>query len=132
MTARRAARLMPGGVPRWVRCYDNSGETADRYTVVFTGRYHTGNCRGGRDRRTHADICRTFVLSLSERPFHPQGVGLSSELPGRPDVNASGFAPAVGRRNHLGTRIPYDALPSDCQRAVMQEYREIWNLGGEL
>ena len=29
----RAERFMPGGVPKHIRCYDNGGETADRYTI---------------------------------------------------------------------------------------------------
>ena len=27
----RVTRLLPGGVPRYVRCYDNGGETADHF-----------------------------------------------------------------------------------------------------
>ena len=30
----RKENLLPQGTPRYVRCYDNGGETADRYTVV--------------------------------------------------------------------------------------------------
>lgn len=32
----RVRRLMPDGVPRYVRCYDDSG-SGDRYTVVYHG-----------------------------------------------------------------------------------------------
>ncbi len=35
----RKASLVPNGIPRYVRCYDNGGESFDRYTVVFTGLY---------------------------------------------------------------------------------------------
>jgi hypothetical protein len=28
---------MPNGNPKYIRCYDNQGETADRYTVVYIG-----------------------------------------------------------------------------------------------
>lgn len=52
----RAERFMPNDVPRYVRIYDNGGETADRYTVVFTG-LRTG---------WHQ------LLSMSAAPFHPQ------------------------------------------------------------
>lgn len=38
----RYASLMPGGVPKMVRCCDNGGGTLDRYTVIFTGRYKQG------------------------------------------------------------------------------------------
>jgi len=47
-------------------------------------------------------------------------------------VNKAGFAPAMGRKNHLGKRIPFSELPPDCQRLVMQDYREIWNLPSAL
>jgi hypothetical protein len=38
-TANRLLSLMPNGVPKYVRVYDNGGKSFDRYTVVFTGRY---------------------------------------------------------------------------------------------
>lgn len=113
----RVERLMPGGVPRWVRCYDNGGDTCDRYTVVFTGRYKKG-------------VSREFMyLGMSEKPFHPQGFGQRGETQFKPcDVNKSGFAPAIGRKNHLGTRIAFETLPQDCKVAVIQDYRQLWYL----
>lgn len=67
----RENRLLPGGVPRYTRIYDNGGPDApdgsvDRYTVVFTGNYR------GRD-----GICR--YVSMSGAPFHPQGIGQHGE-----------------------------------------------------
>jgi hypothetical protein len=65
---------------------------------------------------------------MSASPFHPQGFGQHGESKRQIDVNKSGFAPAMGRKNHLGTRIPFYALPMDCQNLVLRDYRNIWNL----
>lgn len=103
----RRQRFMPGGVPRLVRCYDNGGESIDRYTVVFTGRYRKGT----------AD---EFVyLAMNERPFHPQGFGqhgFSRDQIDRP------------RSGHLGRRIKFEELPADCQQCSLRTYRELWDL----
>lgn len=111
----RLKSLLPGGVPRWVRCYD-AGENGpcDRYTVVFCGRSFYG----------------VFpYLAMNAAPFHPQGFGQHGETAGKPcDVNRWGFAPIIGRKCHLGRRIPFTALPPDCQRLVLQDYRELWGL----
>ncbi len=109
----RAARLPPGGVPRWVRVYDNEGETIDRYTVVFTGNY-AGHPRGSHN-----------ILAMSGAPFHPQGFCQHAE---GTDTSVGRWPPAIGRRNHLGRRIRFEDLPEDCRLAVMRDYREVWGL----
>lgn len=107
---KRTASLLPDGKPRWVRCYDNGGRTADRYIVVFTGRY--GHLTGG----------ETWVLCMSGAPFHPQGIGMHAPMQGRPDT------PTYG---HLGKRISFDALPADCQRLALNDYCYLWDLPRE-
>ena len=80
-----------------IRCYDNGGKTADRYTVVFM---------------TEPDGARGcfYALTMDDRPFHPQGIGMHcSAMPGR----------------HLGRRIGWDRLPPNCQRAVENDMREL-------
>jgi hypothetical protein len=112
----RLSALLPGGIPRWVRCYDNGGISADRYTVVYTGHY-AGKARGW---------CQ--YVGMSAAPFHPQGFcqhGEHSEMIDAPGIR---WAPAVGRRCHLGLRIRFDDLPPDCQKVVLQDYQELWNL----
>lgn len=107
----RTARLMPAGVPRYVRCYDNGGTSApggtiDRYTVLFTGR----NSGQRIDRNGH----RLFqCLAMNAAPFHPQGFGQHCESYG-----------SAGN----GKRIPFASLPEDCRKLVLRDYREIWNL----
>lgn len=113
---RRLSALLPKGVPRYVRCYDNGGESIDRYTACLTGRY----------RKTARD---EFVyLAMNAAPFHPQGFGQHGFSDRPVDVNKSGFAPAIGRKNHLGTRIPFQDLPEDCRKLVLSDYKEIWGL----
>lgn len=117
----RADRLMPGGVPRYVRCYDNGGLTADRYTVVYTGRY---NKDGG------------FVyLGASENPTHPQGVGYHGSQNLYPiDVTpkrngASRWPPVIGRKHPtLGRRIAFTDLPAEVQAVVIDDYKKLWEL----
>lgn len=103
----RRQRFMPGGVPRLVRCYDNAGDSIDRYTVVFTGRYRNGTAG-------------EFVyLAMNARPFHPQGFGqhgFSREQIDRP------------RSRQLGRRVKFEKLPADCRQCVIRTYRELWSL----
>ncbi len=104
----RTERLMPNGVPKYVRCYDNEGP-ADHYTVVFTGRY------AGREGCDY--------LGMSAQPFHPQGIGQhgsSEHMIDRP------------RYGHLGKRISFRDLPEDCQTLVLSDYRTIWDLKEEV
>ena len=111
----RHETLMPGGVPKWIRCYDNSGKTFDRFTVCYTGRY-----------RKNGEWFQH--VGMSKHPFHPQGFGQHGESQAQLDVNKSGFAPAIGRKNHLGTRIGFESLPDDCRKLVVQDYKAIWKL----
>jgi hypothetical protein len=104
----RMKQLLPGGVPKYVRCYDNGGETADRYTVVYTGRYRK-------------DLRRDEFqyVGMSAEPFHPQGVGMHGSSPEQIDRP---------RSSHLGRRISFEKLPEDCRRLVLADYRDLWSL----
>lgn len=106
-TEERKNRLLPDGKPRWVRCYDNGGETFDRYTVVFTGHFQKnfpGEC---------------YYVGMSEHPSHPQGFGQHGEAKIMID------RPAY---SHIGKRITFDDLPEDCRKLVLSDYLEIWRL----
>ena len=99
------------GNPRWVRCYDNGGESFDRYTVVFTKKAITN---------TRHD--RWFMyLGMSTHPFHPQGFVHHGESPDQPIDK-----PAHG---HLGKKIRFKDLPPDCQKCTWQTYRLLWGPG---
>ena len=122
---RRWAQLMPDMAPRWVRAYDNGGRDAggsiDQYTVVFTGRAAADKPQGCPNQWPY--------LAMNAAPFHPQGFGQHGHSNHQPcDVNKQGWAPAVGRKNHLGTRINFADLPDDCRRLVIGNYMEIWKL----
>ena len=114
-TMTRLGRLLPDGLPRWVRIYDNGGPDArggsiDRYTVVFTGTY--GHKTGG----------ETLVLAMNCAPFHPQGFGQHCNQRQRPDCP---------RYGHLGKKIRFVDLPTDCQIAALADYLYLWDLAEE-
>lgn len=127
----RVARLAPGGVPRWVRCYDNGGRDApdgegslDRYTVVFTGRAAPDRAPG---------IATQYpYLAMNAAPFHPQGIGQHGHTDNQPadTLGRKGAwgGVAIGRRCHLGVRIRFEDLPPDCQRCVWSDYAAIWGI----
>ncbi len=118
---KRIANLMPGNIPRWVRCYDNGGESGDRYTVCFTGRASV--------ERSPGYAAEYPYRAMSAYPFDPQGIGMWGASKHRHcDVNKHGFAPAIGRKCHLGKRIVFADLPPDCQKLVRSDYMGIWNL----
>lgn len=99
--------LMPNGIPRYIRCYDNGGETFDRYTVVFTGRY------------THKTGGSYLDLGMSHDPYHPQGVGSHGEsdyLIDRPTYS------------HLGRKIKFMDLPEQCKKLVLSDYMDLWDI----
>ena len=72
-----------------IKCYDNHGETIDRYTAVYL------------DRPEHGGFYE--MLAVSDSPTHPCGVcqhttGMDGE--------------------HLGTLTPFSELPADVQQAI--------------
>jgi len=101
---------MPGGLPRWIRCYDNGGKTFDRYTVVFTGRYSENRYQ--------------MYAGMSEHPYHPQGFCQHGEFPAWEPIDRPKYS-------HLGKKITFADLPPDCQKIILSDYREIWNIPKE-
>lgn len=121
----RSAKLLPGGIPRWFRAYDNRGETFDRYTYLLTGKRGEGFYRG-----------------CSTHPSAPQGFGISDSTARRgaggrvyhhPVDLAPGSglrqAPAIGRKHpSLGWRVGWDELPPDVQKVLMRDYCCTWEI----
>lgn len=103
----RLASLLPDGKPKKIRCYDNGGETVDRYTVVFTGAI------------PEKQPGWVFYLGMSEYPYHPQGVGISGEHNGPIDRP---------RYSHLGKKITFDDLSDGAKSLVLDRYKGFWNL----
>lgn len=102
----RTERLMPNGVPRYIRCYDN-GTSYDRYTVVFTGKYREST--GG----------NYWYLGMSENPHHPQGMGYHGSAD--KSIDRPKYA-------HLGKRIKFEQLPPDCQKETINTYKYLWDI----
>ena len=103
----RREQLIPAGIPRYVRCYDNGGETFDRYTVVFTGRYR------------HKTGKKQWYLGMSADPFHPQGVGSHGESETSVDTP---------KYSHLGKKVKFENLPQKVKECVIQTYVDLWDL----
>ena len=92
MRYNKAEKLTIGNKTHRVACWDNDGETCDRFTVAYLDHDESpGACAG---------------VGMSANPFHPQGfVQHCAIMPGR----------------HLGKRIPFAGLPGDCQKLVTQD-----------
>lgn len=102
---------MPNRTPKYVRCYDNGGETADRYTCVFTGNY------------THKTEGEHWYLGMSGDPFHPLGIGQHGSNPTQIDKP---------RYSHLGKKVKFDELPEKVKQCIKQTYVDLWDLPKEL
>ena len=113
----RQQRLAPCGIPRWIRVYDNQGETIDRYTVVFTGLY--------KDRPKHGDHA---YIGLSDNPNSPRGFCMSGTTDIMEGKKPGQWPPAIGRRGNLGLRIPFQDLPLACQEIVWEYYACLWEI----
>lgn len=109
----RKERLMPNGVPKYVRIYDNGGLSIDRYTCCYTGKYRGNGW--------------FQYVGMSKFPFSPLGFGQHGENQTQIDA-PQGWPPSIGRKCHLGIRIPFSKLPIDCQKLVISDYKDIWNL----
>lgn len=81
-----------------LRCYDNGGDTLDRYTII-PPRW------AGRDYRERSGAW--CAIGASEHPFHAYGQHCSA-------------APGP----HLGRRVRWADLPEDVQRFARQSFPE--------
>jgi len=95
-----------------LRCYDNGGRTADRYSVVpprWADEYRN-SVENGWTPGAGANRCAFDGLSASRDPYHPQGVGLY----------AGGFVPGP----HLGKRVHWNDLPEPVQKFARDSFPE--------
>lgn len=89
--------------PKNIRCYDNGGESCDRYTVVFTRmgmRFH------------YPYIC------MSANPTHPHGAFSRGEAKGY--IDRPKYA-------HLGKKIKFQDLPKNIQVIIHKEYNDLYS-----
>jgi len=149
--AERRERLMPGGVPRYVRIYDNGGGMAhfcrrcltfqDPETCEGCGkkllpvpadsgtcdRYtvvYTGRYRG----RTPGKVA---YRGMSCRPSHPQGVSMWGEGESDMDCGEAGFPVKLGEPAPFGRgdrRISFKQLPDDCKQVALRDYKDLWEI----
>ena len=106
----RVERLYNELSPRYIRCYDNNGTTHDRYTVVFTKKRNGGN---------KYKLGEFVYVGMSKNPYHPFGFyqhGFSDCAIDHPSYS------------HLGKKIKFLDLPDDCQKAIIDEYNELWKI----
>ena len=85
-----------------VKCYDNSGKTIDRYTVVYLDEPQED--WNGEQKRIGATLYAAVALGVY--PFHPQGFCQHTDA-------------YIG--SHLGKRCPFVSLPPDCRKVVEQD-----------
>ena len=78
-----------------IKCYDNKGESIDRYTILFMLKKEGAN---------HNEA---LSLSMSSDPNHPCGVCMWT-------IAEDGM--------HLGDRIDFEQLPTDCRAIVHKEF----------
>jgi len=105
--------------PKIIRVYDNggidAGGTVDRYTIVRTtpaGFF----CDGGARNQWYPVF---FDISASAQPFHPQGVGMTSETTHRPLWNAGKWGGDQGRPDQYKPARWKD-LPQDVRQCAWQ------------
>jgi len=83
-----------------LRCYDNGGKTADRYTVIPPRWAREHKSRGA---NTWA------AIGANRWPFAPQGIGMTTlAVPGP----------------HLGRRVRWSDLPDAVRRFARQTFPE--------
>lgn len=104
----RKNRLMPVGIPKWIRCYDGGPDYigGDRYTVVYT------RLQGKVDRRA---MCQ--YVGMNSEPYH--GIGMHGEADHMIDRSS---------HKHLGLKIQFTDLPAQCKKLVISDYKELWSI----
>ncbi len=106
----RKENLMPNNQPKWIRCYDLGKDQFDRYTVVYTKISILPKSEGS---------CFMYV-GMSNNPFSPTGFGQHGESMYKPIDR-----PTYG---HLGKKIKFTDLPEDCQKLVISDYVQLWDI----
>lgn len=86
-----------------VRCWDNGGATADRYTVAWIKPYW------------YKHLPYWTVASMSSDPTHPLGVwGVTDYCTRSPEKEVPEW----------GKRIPFSKLPEKCQELVRNYWED--------
>lgn len=91
--------------PKYIRVYDNKGETIDRFTVVFT-----------KKRNEHGEF---VYVGMSENPYSPNGFGQHGFTNNQID------APSY---SHLGKKVKWNDLTEQCKKVVIDTYNSLWKV----
>lgn len=86
--------------PKYLRIYDNGGATLDKYTAVFT-------------RKVNEEY---IYLGMSSNAVGFCLHGFSTEVIDRP------------KYSHLGKRVQFSDLSTNCKRAILESYESIYCL----
>lgn len=81
-----------------LRCYDNGGKTADRYTIIPP-----------RWAKEYRDYSNWQAIGANAAPFHPLGIG---------------YHCAAAPGSHNGKRVHWRDLPADVQRFARDVFPE--------
>ena len=100
MAKSRVEHFLPGGVPKYIACYEHKTYPhSDKWTLIFT-RIMDGYCH---------------YISCNHIPTSPNmGIWMHGE--------------SKTKLFHLGTRIKFSDLPAEVQTLAITEYKEIWRL----
>lgn len=88
--------------PRYIRVYDNQGETFDRYTIVFTLKKVDGSFQN------------IGASGDSMNSYYQRGYS-------RDQIDTPTYS-------HLGKKISFLDLPETLQTKVLEDYNFWWNL----
>jgi hypothetical protein len=88
-----------------ISCWQDN-DCFDKYTVVYLDEVFK--------HPAHHYIDYVMYVGMSENPFHPQGFCQHGEMP----INAVQYK---GRGGCFQKRIKFADLPSDCQKAVLND-----------
>lgn len=100
----RSDNLMPFGVPKWIRCYDNFDRATNRYKICFTRKRVGGK-----------------FTRLDDYDY-----ALVTHTKDHTDLKVKGIDWYKG--TSLGQRVPFDYLPRCVQSNVVYHYKKIWEL----
>ena len=124
----RVERLLPGGIPRYMRVYDHGRDSGlgDPITIVFTGNYRIQGLKRGESPAPGGYA----YISANSTPTHPaMGFYQHGEHVRTIDTSSLGWAPAVGRKHRsLGWRIKFEDLPEAVRNLAVMDYCELWGL----
>lgn len=97
---RSTARWLAGAPKALLAVYDNGGKSCDRYLALYGAPLWT------------PDMGATLpARSMSERPSHPQGIGLSCEV-------------KAYDRAAFGKKVRFEDLPPDVKRCIIADCTE--------